>query len=136
MSDEKNQVVVGVPENASPWVEWLAVVGPEERNRVAELFKKHDVEDSDGFVSFCQDMIAEVFRGSLHPKMVEAVMPILQHMFAGLAIKHQRNPMAGDSMRTEMTARIIELKKSMTPIAPTYTVAHLPDKVLDAVEVK
>ena len=47
-------------------------------------------------------------------------------MFAGLAIQHQRSPSQGSAMTMEMTERLVEIKRTISPVQAHYTIAAPP----------
>lgn len=129
---------IGKLSESNPWFQYLAVIGPEDRSRVADILANGNPDTAEGLIGVLQSLLVELFRGTIHPAMIEAAKPLLDHMYAVVALKNAGANQSSTTFR-EFTARLVEVKQAITlqPVQAHYSIdAEPPAPARDRVVVE
>lgn len=113
-------------ELAAAWTAWREQIDDSERGRVAEIIAASDLDSKPGINKLAKDILVEVFRGTLSPVVLQAAKPWIELIIFNIDSMNQaagnKNGTAGD-----VIAVMAELRNSMRPLQPVYTVALIPE---------
>ena len=102
---------------------WLTLVPPEQREKIASLIKKHPVKDYDDLVSFSQILLAELMQGNITPAIAREARLWTELMFTVLATK---NTAMGtpEAAYSDVITALVAVRRESPRIEASYTVVE------------
>lgn len=102
---------------------WLTLVPPEQREKIAALIKKHPVKDYDDLVSFSQILLAELMQGNITPAIAREARLWTELMFTVLATK---NTAMGtpEAAYSDVITALVAVRRESPRIEASYTMVE------------
>ena len=104
---------------------WLDEAGPEERERIVTLLRKHNLSELSGINALCADVVVEVMTGGISASLAAGAKPFLDILNANI---WQMAAQAGqrDLAPVAVAEALLEIRSRTRVVQATYSMAQPP----------